>query len=94
MYKGVRLVFDASYKDDEYWMGELVSITLIENSQVSYSICDLKLGDTEEAILKRFPMIEYGEYELKYVVNASTYILEYEVTDGIISGISIIKDGY
>lgn len=94
MYKGIHLVFDASYTDENDWMGELVSITLVTNSQVSYSVCDLKLGDSEESILKRFPMIKYGDYTLNYSVNASSFDLVYEVTDGVITGITITEEGY
>ena len=46
-YKGIYLVFDAFFTDGSNdWIGELTSITLVENSQVSYSVCDIKLGDT------------------------------------------------
>ena len=89
-YKGIYLIFDA-YVDSENgdWIGKLMSITLVQNSQVSYSVCDIKLGDTEESIMKRFPMIEYGEYVLTYKSSSGIYNLEYKVKDGTVTDITI-----
>ena len=89
-YKGIYLVFDAYFTGDSNdWIGELISITLVQNSQVSYSVCDIRLGDTEESILKRFPMIEFGQYVLSYKSNSGKCDLEYKVKDGVITDITI-----
>ena len=90
-YKGVHLIFDAYFKADGSWSGKLIGIKLVRNSKVSYSACDIKLGDPEDSILKRFPMIKYGEYDLEYSNTTGKYVLSYFVKDGAVSDIYICK---
>ena len=91
-YKGILLVFEAYYNDDSDWYGgELVKIMLVKNSEVSYSLSDIQLGDPEDKILMKFPMIDYGEYELIYQGSSNDYMLNYEVEDGVVVSATIEK---
>ncbi|MBO7449195.1 MAG: hypothetical protein J6U54_02405 [Clostridiales bacterium] len=64
---------------------------LVKNSEVSYSLSDIQLGDPEDKILMKFPMIDYGEYELIYQGSSNDYMLNYEVEDGVVVSATIEK---
>ena len=88
-YNGLSLVFEAGYTDEKNWVGELVSIRIVKNSKTNFSCCDIKVGDDELTVIKRFPMLEYGNYNLNYDAGSKLYRLEYIMKDGIVDSIHI-----
>ncbi len=91
-YNGMNLSFEVVYENDTSWYGELVSIRLYENSKTRYPVCGISVGADEISVMKRFPMISYGEYTLDYYMNDSKYSLNYEVKDSKINYITINKE--
>ena len=90
-YNGMNLVFNAKYKSDKEWIGELVSIRMYSSSSSNYPVCGIKVGDSELGILEHFPMINYGEYHFEFERARTTYSLEYGISDKMVESIVITK---
>lgn len=90
-YNGMNLVFNAKYKSDKEWIGELVSIRLFSSSSCNYPVCGIRVGDSELKIMERFPMIDYGNYDFDYRTSYNGYHLKYEINNKLIEGIVISK---
>ncbi len=89
-YNGMNLTFIVNYTSDENWIGELSSIRLY-GSHSDYSVCGIHVGDPEISIIKTFPMITFGEYDIPLNLGNVTYNLSIEVSDSVIKDIYISK---
>ena len=87
-YNGILLVFNAYYDRDDKWEGTLITSRFFGSNDF-YIANDVYVGMSVSELLEHYPMLDEYNYEISYLEDDETYIVDFTISNGILSDIRI-----